>query len=99
MTRFWGKLFLINFAMGTVSGIVQEFQFGMNWERSLAIRRRRVRRTAGDGGDRRVLPGGHVHRVVDLRLGPASEGGWRRTRGCSTRSATGVDQHRNETRD
>ena len=30
-TRFWGKLFLINFAMGVVTGIVQEFQFGMNW--------------------------------------------------------------------
>ncbi|MFA6107178.1 MAG: cytochrome ubiquinol oxidase subunit I [Candidatus Latescibacterota bacterium] len=31
MTRFWGKLFLINFAMGVATGIVQEFQFGMNW--------------------------------------------------------------------
>lgn len=31
LTRFWGKLFLINFAMGLVTGIVQEFQFGMNW--------------------------------------------------------------------
>jgi cytochrome d ubiquinol oxidase subunit I len=31
LTRFWGKLFLINFAMGVVTGIVQEFQFGMNW--------------------------------------------------------------------
>lgn len=31
MTRFWGKLFLINFAMGVVTGIVQEFHFGMNW--------------------------------------------------------------------
>ncbi len=30
-TKFWGKLFLINFAMGVVTGIVQEFQFGMNW--------------------------------------------------------------------
>ncbi|MFG2819493.1 cytochrome ubiquinol oxidase subunit I [Kitasatospora sp. NPDC048365] len=30
-TRFWGKLFLINIAMGVVTGIVQEFQFGMNW--------------------------------------------------------------------
>jgi cytochrome d ubiquinol oxidase subunit I len=30
-TRFFGKLFLINFAMGVVTGIVQEFQFGMNW--------------------------------------------------------------------
>jgi cytochrome bd ubiquinol oxidase subunit I len=31
MTKFWGKLFLINFALGIVTGIVQEFQFGMNW--------------------------------------------------------------------
>ena len=31
MTKFWGKLFIINFAMGVVTGIVQEFQFGMNW--------------------------------------------------------------------
>jgi len=31
MTKFWGKLFLINFAMGVVTGIVQEFQFGMGW--------------------------------------------------------------------
>jgi cytochrome d ubiquinol oxidase subunit I len=30
-TKFWGKLFMINFAMGIVTGIVQEFQFGMNW--------------------------------------------------------------------
>jgi cytochrome d ubiquinol oxidase subunit I len=30
-TKFWGKLFLINFAVGIVTGIVQEFQFGMNW--------------------------------------------------------------------
>jgi len=30
LTQFWGKLFLINFAMGVVTGIVQEFQFGMN---------------------------------------------------------------------
>jgi cytochrome d ubiquinol oxidase subunit I len=31
MTKFFGKLFLINFAVGVVTGIVQEFQFGMNW--------------------------------------------------------------------
>ncbi|MDQ9750981.1 cytochrome ubiquinol oxidase subunit I, partial [Acinetobacter baumannii] len=29
--KFWGKLFLINFVMGVVTGLVQEFQFGMNW--------------------------------------------------------------------
>jgi cytochrome bd ubiquinol oxidase subunit I len=31
LTQFFGKLFLINFALGVVTGIVQEFQFGMNW--------------------------------------------------------------------
>ena len=31
MTRFFGKIFLINFAIGVATGIVQEFQFGMNW--------------------------------------------------------------------
>ncbi|MGE4267427.1 MAG: cytochrome ubiquinol oxidase subunit I [Deferribacterales bacterium] len=31
MTKFWGKLFLINFAIGVVTGITMEFQFGMNW--------------------------------------------------------------------
>ena len=31
LTRLFGKVFLINFAMGVVTGIVQEFQFGMNW--------------------------------------------------------------------
>ncbi|UDY22980.1 cytochrome ubiquinol oxidase subunit I [Nocardioides sp. Kera G14] len=31
LTKFFSKLFLINIAMGVVTGIVQEFQFGMNW--------------------------------------------------------------------
>jgi cytochrome bd ubiquinol oxidase subunit I len=31
LTRFFGKLMLINFAIGVVTGLVQEFQFGMNW--------------------------------------------------------------------
>ena len=31
MTLFWGVLFGINFAMGVATGIVMEFQFGMNW--------------------------------------------------------------------
>lgn len=31
LTKFFGNIFLINFAMGVVTGIVQEFQFGMNW--------------------------------------------------------------------
>ncbi len=31
MAKFWGKLFVINFAVGVVTGLVLEFQFGMNW--------------------------------------------------------------------
>lgn len=33
MTHFWGRLFLINFIVGIVTGIVMEFEFGMNWAR------------------------------------------------------------------
>lgn len=32
-TQFWGKLFIINFTLGVVTGITQEFQFGTNWSR------------------------------------------------------------------
>ena len=31
MTRFWGKLFGINFAIGVTTGLTMEFQFGTNW--------------------------------------------------------------------
>lgn len=31
MTKFWGKLYLINFILGVATGLVQEFQFGMAW--------------------------------------------------------------------
>ena len=34
MTKFWGKLYLINFAMGVATGLVQEFQFGMAFQQS-----------------------------------------------------------------
>jgi len=33
MTQFWGKFFLINFAIGVVTGLTLEFQFGTNWAR------------------------------------------------------------------
>ncbi|MDD2967922.1 MAG: cytochrome ubiquinol oxidase subunit I [Desulfovibrionaceae bacterium] len=32
-TKFWGKLFIINFTLGVVTGITLEFQFGTNWSR------------------------------------------------------------------
>lgn len=31
MAKFWTQIFLVNFAVGVVTGILQEFQFGMNW--------------------------------------------------------------------
>src|SRR3954462_13277644 len=31
MTKFWGKLYLINFILGVATGLVQEFQFGLAW--------------------------------------------------------------------
>ncbi|MCL2140450.1 MAG: cytochrome ubiquinol oxidase subunit I [Dehalococcoidia bacterium] len=31
MARFWGKIFILSFSVGVVTGIIQEFQFGMNW--------------------------------------------------------------------
>lgn len=31
MTKFWGNIFLLSFAVGVVTGLIQEFQFGMNW--------------------------------------------------------------------
>jgi len=37
MTKFWGHLFLINFALGVVTGITLEFQFGTNWSRYSAF--------------------------------------------------------------
>jgi len=37
MTRFWGKIFLINFVLGIVTGITLEFQFGTNWSRYSAF--------------------------------------------------------------
>ena len=37
MTKFWAKLFLINFAVGVVTGITLEFQFGTNWSRYSAF--------------------------------------------------------------
>src|ERR1700750_1841708 len=36
LTRFFGTLLIINFAVGVATGLVQEFQFGMNWSASSA---------------------------------------------------------------
>lgn len=69
-TRFFGNLFLINFAMGVVTGIMQEFQFGMNWPEYASF--------VGDVFGAPLAFEGlaafflriHLPRGVDLRLGP-----------------------------
>ncbi len=55
--RFWIRIFGINFAVGVVTGIPMEFQFGTNWARLLRVRRQgRDRPDARDGRAVRVLP-------------------------------------------
>ena len=68
LTRFFGVLLLINVAVGVVTGLVQEFEFGMNWSAYSAVRRRCVRCAAGDGGTGGVLPRVDVPRAVAVRL-------------------------------
>ena len=52
--RFWAKIFGLNFAVGVVTGIPMEFQFGTNWADFSTVLRRRDRPDAGDGRDVRV---------------------------------------------
>ena len=33
MAKFWGRIFVVNFAIGVLTGITLEFQFGTNWSR------------------------------------------------------------------
>ncbi len=68
MTRFWGKLFLINFAMGVVTGIVMEFQFGMNWSEYSRFGGY-FWCPAGDRGAAGLLPGIHLFGLVAVWLG------------------------------
>ena len=69
MTRFWGKLFGINFALGVATGLTMEFQFGTNWSffNYVAI----FWRTTGDGSINGLLPRIHLCRAVLLRLATA----------------------------
>ena len=75
MTRFFGTLLLINVAIGVVTGLVQEFEFGMNW----SIYSRYVGGVFGAPlameGLARVLPRVDLPRAVAVRLGPAAQAG------------------------
>ncbi len=85
MTKFWGKLFVINFALGVVTGITLEFQFGTNWSRYSEVRRRHIRLSPCNRSHRRIFPRIHIHRSVVVRVeealsqGPCGlhlAGGW-----------------------
>ena len=81
MTKFWGKLFLINFAIGVVTGHHARVPVRHQLVALLGLRRRHLRVAAGDRGDGGVLPGVHLHRRLVLRVEQALEAGstWRRS--------------------
>ena len=68
--RFWTKIFAVNFAIGVVTGIVMEFEFGTNWAMYSRFRRRRVWLGTGGGRDFRVLSRIGLSRRAGVRLGP-----------------------------
>ena len=72
--RFWAKIFAINFAVGVVTGIPMEFQFGTNWARFSQVRRRRHRTDAGHGRRLFLLPriqlSGPIYLTAKRCLGP-----------------------------
>ena len=72
LTKFFGKLFLINFAHRRGDRDRAGIPVRHELERVLAVRRRHLRCPAGHRGPGRVLLRVHVPRVVDLRLEPAA---------------------------
>ncbi len=75
LTKFFGTLLLINVAIGVVTGLVQEFEFGMNWSNYSRLVGNIFGGPLGHGGTGRLLPRVHLPRPLDLRLGPAVEEG------------------------
>lgn len=69
VTRFWQKLFGVNFAMGVATGIILEFEFGTNWKQLLLVRGRRVRRSPSHRRHPGILHGEHLRSGDVLRLG------------------------------
>ena len=71
LTRFFGTLFLINFAIGVATGLVMEFQFGMNWSAFSGFVGDVFGSPLAIEGLGRVHARGDLHRPLDLRLEPA----------------------------
>ena len=72
LTRFFGTLLVINVAIGVVTGLVQEFQFGMNWSAYSRLVGNIFGAPLAMEGPRGFLPGVDVPRAVAVRLGQAA---------------------------
>ena len=72
--RFWAKIFGLNFAVGVVTGIPMEFQFGTNWAGFSRYAGGVIGQTLAMEGHVRILSGKRVRRRADLgrkAIGPA----------------------------
>ena len=73
LTKFFGTLLLINVAIGVVTGLVQEFEFGMNWSNYSRFVGNIFGGPLAMEGLAGLLPGVHLPRHLDLRVGPPLE--------------------------
>jgi hypothetical protein len=71
VARFWARIFGLNFAMGVVTGIPLEFQFGTNWAwfSSIAVPTRKASASAAAFEAVRLWAGSKVERIQSRRLG------------------------------
>ena len=88
MTRYWSRLFLVNFAVGVVTGHHAGVPVRHELGGVLEVRRRHLRRAACHRGHRGLLPGVHVHRAVGVQLEARFAG-----RACRHHVGRGVREH------
>ena len=87
--RFWARIFGLNFAVGVVTGIPMEFQFGTNWAQLLEVLGRRHRADARDGRDVRLPARERLRRRARLGRAAARATEAFRRRGGAWRWAAG----------
>ena len=73
-SRFWGRLFLLNFSVGVVTGVPLEFEFGTNWANFSTISRRILRQHSGLRRRNGLHAGGRLSRHHGVRLAARAAG-------------------------